>query len=456
MNAIIALCHFCEAHGPCPIFCTYTLRDTKINEIVNNDSSIENTCPGCNSIGKKIGILSEDSESNANFLSTQTVVINDIYPLVKQAAVRSLSCEVSGNKDGNLVFFGDASRGHVLSYTFQIHDSQARGFFRLFSIVVLMKDKMYLLNVQPFLAQNLQQISSELQSYSIDIHSAEQAKYSERAQRLNSGQASTQPPRSLIELTGQKNIFAFIHSHFTWILWMGTRCLTENISIGLPAFSSSNDNAFNAHSIIELKAKDELPAKVLFTNNDNEQGECIRKCKQQLNEHFVAACYCIAVGIQVVLRGSPAKTIDCIKCFGKLLPESMQHLISIESDQYLAAEKCRILSVLSHVAVPQPSEHIFRIEFIDDSNDVHVKWSGSLPNKLPDLLTRIFKSIDETLLTDFVLQKQIRVLVEEWKNKVMCLRTISSNQDLHKVKKVLGVQPNDQLLINYWSSALTD
>lgn len=97
MNAIIALCHFCEAHGPCPILCTHTLRDTKIDELVNNSNVNENTCPGCNSIGKTIGLLSQDSESNANFLSTQTAVINDIVPLVKQAAVRSLSCEVSAN-----------------------------------------------------------------------------------------------------------------------------------------------------------------------------------------------------------------------------------------------------------------------------------------------------------------------------------------------------------------------
>lgn len=94
MNAIIVLCHFCEAHGPCPILCTHTLRDTKIDELVNNSNGNENTCPGCNSIGETVGLLSQDSESNANFVSTQTAVISDIVPLVKQAAVRSLSCEV--------------------------------------------------------------------------------------------------------------------------------------------------------------------------------------------------------------------------------------------------------------------------------------------------------------------------------------------------------------------------
>lgn len=97
MNAIIALCHFCEAHGPCPIFCTHTLRDSKIDEITNIADAQDNDCPGCCSIGKTMGMLSQDTESNANFLSTQTAIISNIVPLVKQAAVRSLSCEVMIN-----------------------------------------------------------------------------------------------------------------------------------------------------------------------------------------------------------------------------------------------------------------------------------------------------------------------------------------------------------------------
>lgn len=59
----------------------------------------------------------------------------------------------------------------------------------------------------------------------------------------------------------------------------------------------------------------------------------------------------------------------------------MHFLICIESDQYLPPSKCRILSVLPHVAVPQPSDKIFRIDFTDDSDEVHIKWLGTLPNK---------------------------------------------------------------------------
>lgn len=204
---------------------------------------------------------------------------------------------MGNHKDGSLIFFGDATGGHVLSYIFEIHDSQARGFFRLFSIVVLMKDKMYLLNLQPFLAENLQKLSAELQTYSSEIYAAEQAKCSERAQRLNLGHASTRPPRSLIELTGQQNIFAFIHSHFAWILWMGARCLTENITIGLPLINPNN-NKLDPYTLVQLKNRDNVTKK-LYIENCNEQGDFMRKCSQLLGEHFPAACYCALIGTQV-------------------------------------------------------------------------------------------------------------------------------------------------------------
>lgn len=194
-----------------------------------------------------------------------------------------------------MIFFGDATRGHILSYTFQIHDSQARGFFRLFSVVILMKDKMFLLNIQPFLSENLQKFSAELQRDSAIVNAAEQAKYSERAQRLNSGQASTQPPRSLVELTGQKNIFAHIHSHFAWILLMGARCLTENITIGAPTIPPWIANEQEEFTVTEVD-KEEWLLKRLGIEEDNES---LRNCKELLGAHFVAVFYCVIVGIQV-------------------------------------------------------------------------------------------------------------------------------------------------------------
>lgn len=125
---------------------------------------------------------------------------------------------------------------------------------------------------------------------------------------------------------------------------------------------------------------------------------------------------------------------------------------------------------------PCPTNVRFIQLFINGS---FLSWIASIFTA-PDLLTKMLRSIDETLFSDLVLFKQIRVLVEEWKkwahfiqryehlleifsflmhflyfrSKVACLQTIYSNQDQAKLKKVLGVQAHDQILLNYWSSAL--
>lgn len=59
----------------------------------------------------------------------------------------------------------------------------------------------------------------------------------------------------------------------------------------------------------------------------------------------------------------------------------MHKLTQPDCSQYLAASECRILSIPTSVAVPQPSADVFRIDFVGDSDEVHVKWQGGLPSK---------------------------------------------------------------------------
>lgn len=299
MNAIISLCNFCEIHGPHPIFSTQTLRDCKINEIkVENDHETDN-CPGCTSIGFNCGIVSKDSESNANFLSTQRAAISDAVPLVKQAAIRSLSCEVTTEQNQlNSIFFGDSMNGYALTLTFQIHDSQARGLYRLFSIVVLMKEKLFLLNIQPFIIYHLNELVENLIIFSKEVLSNEEEKQSERAIRLTNGEASRKPPRSLVELTGKSHIYAFTHSHFAWILLTGARYLTEKTPVPTSFTNVWKERMFSIEQIYFLQSKEELPNEI--QNFIDETNTSLRRCKKILGDGFEALCYCIIVGIQVL------------------------------------------------------------------------------------------------------------------------------------------------------------
>ncbi|KAF4533293.1 hypothetical protein B566_EDAN004413, partial [Ephemera danica] len=113
-----------------------------------------------------LGLLSSDHEARTSFVSSQHPLMTSTTHITKQACLRSLSCELtkeSASKGDQPVFFGDSVRGQVLSLAFNIHDAQARGFHRLYSFCVIMRDSLFLLQAWPFLTSQLKLISSQLQ-----------------------------------------------------------------------------------------------------------------------------------------------------------------------------------------------------------------------------------------------------------------------------------------------------
>ncbi|KAH8250983.1 hypothetical protein KR026_002773 [Drosophila bipectinata] len=460
MNAVIALCHFCEAHGPCAIFCTQTLRDTKLEDLQLEQPQSQKTCSACNySMGRNNNaIYSKDVESGATFVSTKVAVLPEVANLVKQAAVLSLSNGTDSSKDGEFVFFGDSSRGHILSHTFRVADSQARGYSQLFSFIVLMKDKYFLLNTKPFLAEHLKKVSSELQAAAKKTKEAEDSTCSERQRRLSGVQVLMQTSRSLLELTGEEHIFAQLHSHFAWLLLAGSRFLTEHVTFGnlpwLPPQSSGRPPAqrltYNSSTLPMIESLDDP---------DQEEFFSLRQLKSVVRkEEFATVCYCALTGVKIVVRGDPRRTFRFMVCLKKLLPEPMHNLMRIDAQhQHSISSEYKIISVSNDIAVPMASASVFRIDFLDkhiNGHEVTVKWPGELPRKLPDLMVKLLKAVEEKNFTELVLNKQTKVLIEEWKNKVTCLNHAKSSSVQGKLKKVLGIQPQDQPLINYWSTHL--
>lgn len=154
MDAILGLGHFCETHGPCIILSTQRCKEEP-RQYPHNLSVP--WCESCQSISLDQSLVSKDNTTC--YVTTRTPLEQDLGFLLKQAAVRSLSCEVIYNiklllvfsilnlfaqetsKEGGTMYFGDTERGHVLSHTFPIQDSLARGFLRKYCILILMRDK---------------------------------------------------------------------------------------------------------------------------------------------------------------------------------------------------------------------------------------------------------------------------------------------------------------------------
>ena len=148
--------------------------------------------------------------------------------------------QVCPGKEGP-IFFGDEQYGHVLSYTFFLADSQARGFRRWNSILVVMMDKIYLLNSWPFLVPHLKTVIENLQAKADTIFEMDEKTNPQRIHRLTSSRRGGKPARSLVELTGYNHVFKLLHLSFVWILKSCSNRISETLLEGPPTEDSIID-----------------------------------------------------------------------------------------------------------------------------------------------------------------------------------------------------------------------
>ena len=201
----MALCHFCEQHGPSIMFtCEKLLLSrlessgdfvssmgsldavpdsaaetdmSSLSSIDSNASALPSTskenvkktdlCEACRSLSKdENGFVSFDKQAGVRYTSMQHPNNSETFRLVRQACVRSLSSEVCPGREGPILF-GDEQHGYVISYTFYVKDILARGSQRWYSIICIMADRVFLVQSWPFLVGCISKVVDYLQvSYS--------------------------------------------------------------------------------------------------------------------------------------------------------------------------------------------------------------------------------------------------------------------------------------------------
>lgn len=316
-----------------------------------------------------------------------------------------------------------------------------------------MKDKMFLLNTQPFLATNLQDAAKHIKDCAEKVFESDQRHCSPRAERIYAGKASNVPPRSLKELTGQANIFAHLHSLFSWMLWAGGRYFTEVLTLGTPSVPPTmRDDVDEGFTFVQIDKEEFLMRHYQSTGSAgfDDISYDLRRLRDLCNSPilFKQLLYCSLVGIQIVIRGPIQRSTDFLKFFKSFLPNIL-HCYIFESTKYVPVEKCRILALPSDVSIP--NNNICRVELTNDNMKPSSIRSPELPARLPQLMTKIIHAIDEKLFSITTLEKFVRAAIEEWKNHVMCF-SFTPN-DTSKLKKVLGINVQDELLISYWLKA---
>lgn len=524
MNAIIALCHFCEGHGPQVMFCTQPTHPKEQTELSNEDvaaslsnrvrspsgdssvsSKSEHTCEGCYSV--KTGFVSHDNDAPISYISSKypNPTQPEIYSLVRNACLRSLSGEVCPGNEG-AIFFGNDQQGHVLSYTFQLKDNLARGFQRKYSIIVMMMDKIYLLNSWPFLVPHLKLLIEHLQDKAGKVYESEQAKCPQRAVRLKSSinagnffqqRGGNNPARSLMELTKDKNIFKILHVAFVWILKACSNRITETLLEGPPTEDSIIDmekQEETEEGFIKLFSKPAnevgdgdttpLAEEREITDDDIHPSELdnihnLRLLLKVLGEsNFHLLTHHVVIGNQVIIRGSYQKVIKLIlHALMMLVPRGCCRSI-FHSNEYQESFRCNFLGLTADSSLPS---HILSSEMFvllvemhlkdendkpQNDNDFHkFEYSMASPTRLMDKAPTVLQKIELALknerFSNGVMEQCLICLKEEWMNKVKVLYKFTkaggsiSEIDTHNLLQVVDAKEEDKQLLKFWTSGLS-
>ncbi|XP_012283944.1 folliculin isoform X2 [Orussus abietinus] len=468
MNAVIAMCTFCEMHGPRVIFTTQTYHNfddrnmerlkfygpkevLRQNQMSSEDCQRE--CDGCQSMGN-VKYLSNDHETRTSFLSAQRPLLHEVNLSLKQACIRSLSCEVHPGKEG-VCYFGDDYRGHVLSHTFTLKDAQARGLRRWCSFIVFMRDKQFLLNMWPFLVDNLKEVIRELQDYAERKYNAEEAECPQRVVRLSTASGgsgsqsnSNKQPRTLCEITNEKHVFVRIHMWLVWILSAGARHFVEILPMSL-LDEELNNNVDHHIEFAEITGK--TPTSIL------------RDLRRVLGrDQFRQILYSTLIGVQILVRGPRCQTIESLYGLSSLVPKACRR-VQTQATEYMDPNACNFIGVDTLVAVPLPCANVCRLDVVPaehmpaGTKSHIVKWTGNVPAKLPTLLNKLEKSLDNEKLPDSVLRAHFAALQEEWANiakVVHAMRGRGHRGDLLGLMISLGAGAHDQKLLDAWSMGL--
>ncbi|ORE02421.1 hypothetical protein BCV72DRAFT_53192 [Rhizopus microsporus var. microsporus] len=283
MNALVALLHFCEVHGPCVVFCTQTMHEEQSLDMKKSNNG---NCAACTaqfplvntgqSISEAKYLITTDEEyPNIKYIGTKTPPQNHLYKAVRLACVRSLTAEFCQGRDGP-VLFGDDENGYVMSYMFKLRDSQARGEARFYSFMILMADRVYLISCWPFIVSAFKSMVIQLQERANAVFQKEkevkqqqqQFSYYSISNRRGAPISQEQffkrrshtPLRSLVDLLGIKDIYIHIQAQFSFVLKLASRKRIEKLNPG------------RTESMLYLKMKEEYLAKRHQQQQKEEQG----------------------------------------------------------------------------------------------------------------------------------------------------------------------------------------
>jgi len=365
------------------------------------------------------------------YITTRYPYLSRLYPIVRQACVRSLSCEFCPGREG-AIFFGDEQNGYSLSYIFKLKDIQARGFQRWYSISFLHSDKSFIIASWGFLVSKFKAAAKDLQTSAEKIF-----EYEKRAnQEININRVKVfsplspeqfirrrgnQPLRSLVDLLNNPNIFLHLHSTFAWILRASNDRLYEKrqenydiidsiLYLKYSELPSNKNKDKESDEDVVLLNKNKLSVKINGPTKQDESDVKKEPSKPFIIEnlkdlwrifgemHFKYLIYNTAIGTQIIIRTDKVEIASSIiRVLKSFIPESCCTSYDY-LDEYIEPWRCNMLGIKKDVKIPSE---------IDESNYVLIDISTEVnTNEIIDIQ---FKPVIDQLQTNYPFQKSILI-----------------------------------------------
>ncbi|KAL6045358.1 Exportin-5, variant 3 [Balamuthia mandrillaris] len=357
-----------------------------------------------------------------------------LYSLLRTACVRSLSCEFCPGREGACCF-GDEINGYALSYVFKLHDLQARGFVRWYSLLFIHPSMHAIAASWDIITSDFQHIIKELQERVEHTFVKEKNEREEldkaagvngghrNASHLANNKASAKlsaailnrnllpstshfpsgpgafrrrqvhnsaPLRGLADLYGDGMLYRRLHTYFSCTLRDWDQFLYTSprlhASITLPpsqqtprkfaTLSMMNGGATGSamvshESTIQQQSKGEI---------DEDDGTIFRSSQQLFQavgaKKMKAIIYNVATGNQLVVRGPNAALVTSIlRLMKQLIPPQCCSVMEFEHE-YHASWECNFLGLSSEAKIP---DYIFQNSSFAYVVDIVPRSSASSP-----------------------------------------------------------------------------
>ncbi|KAI6196921.1 Folliculin [Aphelenchoides besseyi] len=503
MQAVIALCYFCENHGPRVVMTCQPMRskiqkrnkdeelpnfygDEIENEMVDEDAR----CAACSSFGSGLGIVSNDHDAKTSYFSSQTPINETVYNIVKETCLRTLSVEVStplnvskfetngpssskttlrndhgimkelkSGENNSAVLFGDREGGYTLSY---YETQKARGFQRQYALIVVTVDEMMLLNNYDFFIDGFSTIILHLQKMASDTFKIEQLQSGDvpletAASRMMfmptnffSRNVSLDTSRSLMTIVSNEEIFHTLHRQMLYLLRTQSQMLQDNVLEGIPSQDMLVSMERDPESLEESELITSMATESTRFHIRNLQRLAWRL--SSMDERLLAGLiWTVVLGDQIVVKSTcPAACKSFLFALAHLLPVGCVRILpnsSVYTDQY----KHNFLGLIaSDAEVPvEKLENTFILRLqatesleLSDGLDLFEFIVENNPQRngtQPKLLGRYLELLHDHSLNEGVLQAAIKSTRSEWLNHAKLLFQLSRQREKIDLDKVVRI-----------------